>query len=139
MINRNTLKKVTHAKLKAAKILYREGDCDNAGYLLGYVVECSLKTLICKNLKILEYPDTGDHKSIFNSHSFDRLLLLSGYSTEINLAKNPGLFNNWSILTKYWTPELRYNISASPTTIRDRITALEDPTDGFFTWIKKRW
>lgn len=140
MINKRTLKLAAKAKLRSAKILYNNGQYDDAGYLLGYVVEISLKTMICKRLNLIEYPDTGNHKSIFTSHDFDRLLLLSGYSGEIQLNKNRDLFNNWSILTKDWEPEIRYNENTySQSIISAKLSALEDPTHGFFTWIKKRW
>ena len=99
MVNRNTLKEVAKAKLKAAKILHSAGDSDTAGYLLGYVVECSLKAAICKKLNLTNYPDTGRHTGVFAVHELDRLLILSGYSSEIELTKNPNLFNNWHRLT----------------------------------------
>ena len=108
--------------------------------MLGYVVECSLKATICKKLKLVDYPDTGRHTSVFAVHELDRLLILSGYSNEIEFTRNPNLFNNWSILTKDWKPEIRYNIGTyAPAIINAKIAALEDPVDGFFTWIKKRW
>ena len=140
MVTRATLKQVAKTKLQAAKILHAAGDSETAGYLLGYVVECSLKAAICKTLKLVEYPDTGQHTGVFASHSLDRLLILSGHSREDELTKNQNLFNNWSIVTKDWKPEIRYNVNTYATNIiADKIAALEDPDDGFFTWIKKRW
>lgn len=87
VINRQTLKSVAKQKLKAAKILFDAGDYDTAGYLIGYVVECGLKAAICRKLRLKVYPDTGDHRDVFASHSFDRLLMLSGYSSDMDLAK----------------------------------------------------
>ncbi len=140
MVKREVFKRVAKKKLNAAKILYSAGDFDTAGYLLGYVVECSIKALICKTLKLDEYPDTGRHHDVFASHDFDRLILLSGYSKDIDLNANEDLFNNWSILTKDWKPETRYNEGVySEALIKDKITALEEPNNGFLFWIKKRW
>ncbi len=134
------LRKVVKAKLKAAKILYKAKDYDTAGYLLGYVVECSLKALICKKLNLDEYPDTGKHYDVFASHDLDRLMMLSGYSSDFRLEPTSGLVNNWGILTKDWKPEIRYNIGAyNSDLIQTKLNALEDKDEGFFTWIKKRW
>ncbi len=134
------LRQVVKTKLKAAKILFDAGEYTTAGYLLGYVVECSLKAVICKKLKLTNYPDSGKHFDIFASHDFDRLLMLSGYSEEITLTTNTTLFNNWSILTKDWKPEIRYSVTAyTANNIHDKIAALEDRADGFLVWIKKRW
>lgn len=140
MLNRIALKTATKAKLKAAKILFSAGDNDTAGYLLGYVVECSLKAVICRKLKISEYPDTGKFQNVFATHEFDRLLLLSGYSAEIDLSKNPSLFNYWSILTKDWKPDIRYNGNIyTSAVIQDKLNALEDGRGGFLRWVKRRW
>ena len=140
MSNRQTLKSVTKAKLKAAKILYQSGDSDTAGYLLGYVVECALKAVICRKLNLSEYPDTSRHKDVFASHDFDRLLTLSGYSNKIDLKVNQKLFNNWSILTKDWKPETRYNENVyNQNVIQEKFNALEDSKDGFLVWIKRKW
>lgn len=139
-MTRNDLKEVVKTKLKAAKILFNAGDYTTSGYLLGYVVECSLKAVICKKLKLAIYPDSGKHFDVFASHDFDRLLMLSGYSEDITLQSNPTLFNYWSILTKDWKPEIRYNNTVyTLNNIQDKITALEDSNDGFLVWIKKRW
>lgn len=140
MANRQTLRSVTRAKLKAAKILYDSGDSDTAGYLLGYVVECALKAAICRKLNLPEYPDASRHKDVFASHDLDRLLTLSGYSSEINLKANSKLFNNWSILTKDWKPETRYNENVyNQSVVQEKLNALEDQKDGFLVWIKRKW
>jgi len=140
VIDRQTLRSVSLAKLKAAKILFNSRDFDTAGYLLGYVVECALKASVCKRLNLNQYPDTGRHKDVFASHDFDRLLILSGHAKEIDLSVNPDLFQNWSILTKDWKPETRYNENVyNDHVVKDKIIALEDRSNGFLSWIKRKW
>lgn len=141
MQDRNTLKSVAKLKLQAAKILYEANDYDTAGYLLGYVVECVLKAAICKRLRLQDYPDSKRHRDVFASHALDRLLILSGLSSDISLTKNIELYKNWSTLTKDWKPEIRYNLSTyDSSTIEDKLKALEDKPNGFLSWIKKgRW
>ena len=142
-MTRKELQKIAVTRLKEAKVLYDTSLYDGAVYLCGYVVEAALKARICKHLQMKEYLDTGDMKSVFLSHDFDRLLFLSGLKNRINLANRRGtdLFKNWSLLTT-WTPDMRY---ASVGTYdqqyaADLIKALEDNRDGFLIWIKKyRW
>lgn len=74
-------KAAAKARLKAAEILMENEDWDMAGYLLGYVLECALKSVVCKNLRLTKYPagdkDKGE-KDYFWTHRFDRLLTISG-------------------------------------------------------------
>ena len=139
MIKRGDLKKIARIRLREVKALYKSGLFDGAAYLCGYVVEASLKAMICKNLKISKYPDEGEVRHIFTSHDFDRLLLLAGLQKEISLRKDKNLFTNWSLLTK-WKPEKRYKIGIyKKEDVKDLLKALEEKRSGFFTWIKKIW
>ena len=141
MIKRNDLKLIAETRLKEAKVLFDNGFYDGAGYLCGYVVETALKAVICKNLRIDEYPDEGKDKTIFTSHDFDRLLLLSGLQKRISLSnkKNKDLFENWSLLTA-WKPEGRYVINGyTKKDVQELFKALEDKKHGFFSWIQKIW
>lgn len=141
MIDCVDLKKIAETRLKESRVLFNAGCYDGCVYLAGYVVEVSLKAVVCKNLKIQEYPDNGAHKEVFNSHNFDRLLLLSGLSKRISATnrRNQKLFKNWSILTQ-WKPEGRYTPigTYSVNNATDYLDAL-DGTHGFFKFIKKVW
>lgn len=142
MIKREDLKLIAETRLKEAKVLYKSHLYDGAAYLCGYVVETSLKVMICKNLKIDNYPDDGEERKIFFSHDFDRLLLLAGLSKKINAKnkRNKKLFANWSILTQ-WRPEGRYAPIGTykENDAKEFLKALEDKKDGFFVFIKRVW
>lgn len=141
MIRHEDLKDIAVTRLKEARVLYQKAMYDGAGYLCGYVVETALKARICKNLRIKEYPDEGKDKSIFSSHDFDRLLLLSGLQSKINLGhkKNKVLFANWSLLTS-WRPERRYKLGEfTKADVEELFKALEGSPQSFLTWIKKLW
>lgn len=140
MIKYKDLKKIAEIRLKEAQILNSNGYYDGATYLCGYVVETALKARICKNLNIQDYPDTGENKSIFSSHNFDRLLLLSGLQDQISISKNPQLFQNWSLLTT-WKPDGRYQSigTCSKQSAKDTLQALTQSKFGFLKWIKKQW
>lgn len=142
MINRTILKSLVVRKLKASKALYTAGDYDTAGYILGYVVECGLKAIICKTLNLREYPDTGRHFNVFASHSLDLLLILSGYSCELDITRksNKHLKNNWQKLTKDWSPDVRYKQGVySQDLIKEKLVAIEDSKYGFLAWFQGKW
>lgn len=145
MIKREDLKLIALIRLKEAKVLYKNGFYDGAAYLCGYVVEATLKAMICKNLKITDYPDDDSSiknaKTIFYSHDFDRLVLLAGLQKEISLTnkKNKDLFKNWSLLTT-WKPDHRYRVNEyTKQDVKDLLNALENRSSGFFSWIKRKW
>jgi len=141
MIKYKDLKKIAQTRFKEAKVLYKNQLYDGCVYLCGYVVEVSLKARICKTLNIDLYPDDDKNlRGFFSSHDFDRLLLLSGLQNEINALKNPRLFTNWSLLTK-WKPESRYTPIGTykKQNAIDLINALSEKDSGFYKWIKKIW
>ncbi|MCX6743518.1 MAG: HEPN domain-containing protein, partial [Candidatus Parcubacteria bacterium] len=134
------LKRIALSRLKESKVLFKAGFYDGSVYLGGYVLEVALKALICKHLRINQYPDEGRNKDLFSCHDFDRLLLLSGLSKRINTnnKKNKELFRNWSTLTQ-WRSEGRYTAIGTykKQYVNDFFKALEDKKYGLFTFIKK--
>lgn len=143
MADRQSFKKLALARLRSSKLLYKYKDYDAAGYLIGYVVEFALKATICKTLNLTTYPGSGEkHFEVFATHNVDRLLILSGLSSEIDINKNRELFTNWSVLTSDWGPEVRYELSKyDKIKIENKLKALEDKPNGFLAWIKggKKW
>jgi len=142
MLTRNELKELAKARLQEAKVLFDKGLYDGACYLAGYVVELALKARICKILDLDEYPQTGEISRAFKTHNYDNLLKLSGLERRFNdaIGTNPSLLINWSVL-EGWTEEFRYRPigSSSKKDIERIINALDNPKDGVFTWIKRRW
>lgn len=142
MITCLELKKIAQTRLNEAKCLYKAGFYDGAVYLAGYVVEISLKALLCKHLKMDGIPDNNEkHKEVFCTHDFDRLLILSGLTKKINAnnKRNNKLFVNWSIVTG-WNPSNRYTVSGvSQGEAKLFLKALDDKNYGIFVYIKKIW
>ena len=137
MPSRQELKDLAKVRLKEAEVLFNAGYYDGAAYLCGYVVEMALKARICRLLGGT-YPDTGKYKQAYAVHDFDQLLYLSGLRPKM-VAGTP-LFANWSIATP-WTPERRYQPvgTHSQQDALNILTAIRDPNDGIFKWIKKYW
>jgi len=106
------------------------------------VVELALKARICKILDLAEYPQLGEISRAFKTHKYSDLLKLSGLERRFNdaMKTNPSLYGNWTLL-RDWTEEFRYrSIGSSSKKDAERIiNALDEPKDGVFTWIKKRW
>ncbi len=107
MIDRTDLRKIARERLKDAEALLSAARYDGAIYLGGYVVELSLKSRICKNLKWKGSPQSKrefQSYQSFKTHDLDVLLSLSGLEQKIK-AK---YLAEWSAVAT-WDPEARYN------------------------------
>lgn len=142
MATKNELRAIAKTRLKESKELYSKGLYDGALYLAGYVVETALKACICKLLKVSEYPDRGELGRVFKSHKIDDLIFLAGLKAKLDEELNLHIdFEaNWT-LTTTWSETFRYKPIGTATQMQvlNFINALEDPTYGIFTWLKKRW
>ena len=106
MISRNELRKISHARLKDAEVLYKNRRYDSAVYLCGYVVEVALKAKICKTLRWAGYTSTRSEFQAYQSfktHDLDVLLSLSGVESKIRIQ----YFTEWSNIAT-WDSEVRY-------------------------------
>jgi len=141
-LTRTELKKLAETKLKEVKALYENELYDGAYYASGYVLEFALKARICKILNIDAFPEQRKISKLFKTHNLKDLIFLAGLEKEFNNAKanNSNLLTNWSIISD-WSEHLRYELvgSSQKESIEGIIEALEDPKDGVFTWIKKKW
>ncbi len=107
MIDRAELRKIARERLKDAEALFAAARYDGAIYLGGYVVELSLKSRICRNLKWKGFPQTrNEFQSYlsFKTHDLDVLLSLSGAEESIKTRH----LAEWSAVAT-WDPEARYN------------------------------
>jgi HEPN domain-containing protein len=106
-LTRQRLQSLARLRLREAEALYKAKLYDGCVYLAGYAIELALKARICTLLKLSEYPETGELGKACKLHKLDQLKVLAGLSQEIDSTRNPGLFANWSVATK-WNPEQRY-------------------------------
>lgn len=149
MSNCGGLKQITEARLKSAETLMMVQDWHGAAYMLGYVLECALKAVICKTLHLVEYPENTKNNKIdsyFMTHRFEQLLLVSGLE-DIFSSRGPAqAWQNWSdFMLKYqgdW-PTMRYNVDViwNEIEVNKLYNNLTDPQYGIITLIrkKKRW
>ena len=143
MNSRTEIKKIALKKLKDAERLYKSGSYDNAFYLAGYCVELAFKARICKNIAIdnLFMPNSR-HLKLFKTHDFDVLLVFSGLSERLDVAKsiNVDFHQNWSYICA-WKEDCRYGVlgSKNQTEVLQFLDAIRHPTNGFLKWIKRYW
>ena len=139
-MNNKELRELARAWLKGAKILDKHNDHDGAVYLIGYVIEFSLKAIICKRLNLCDYPESGDDAKFFKTHNYDRLLTLSGMSDKISINGDQDLWQNWSKLTSFPSTTVRYEPvgTYNQQDVQELLEALESDK-GFLTFAKKRW
>lgn len=141
MPSKTELRAISKTRLREVKTLYNHQLYDGATYLSGYVIETALKARICKVLDS-DYPETGEMSRSFLTHKFDILVKLGGLQKILDkeLNSNINFKTNWSLVTG-WTEAFRYKSigSSSKREVADLLNALEDKSDGVFTWIKKQW
>ena len=152
MATRTELRKITRARITAAKILIEAKDYDYAGYTMGFVLECALKACVCKKLDLTSYPADDSSidsniRSTFRTHEFDMLQMLAGLSNKFtNTGSNP-YFASWSAATKDYIPpgnqqwvNMRYQPNYwTESKVKSVYNALTKNTNGILVYLKKRW
>lgn len=116
MTGETDFKRLSNIRIKTVKTLLKANDWDAAAYMIGFVLECSLKAVICKTLNFSTYPDEyGPRRDenivkFFKTHEFQTLLTLSGM--EDIFGYEGKRFRLWSEFTQYfpgnWTV-IRYD------------------------------
>lgn len=137
------LKTIALKRLKTVDILMKAEDWELATYIMGYVLECALKAMVCKTLRLTKYPDVKIAKGVFITHKFDRLLLVSGM-TDIFSDRGPAeaWFHWGQFVNEYkgeWTG-MRYELGKrGEQQVKNLYTHLTDTNGGILEEIKKRW
>jgi hypothetical protein len=141
MKSKKDIKNIALNKLLEARALYEAGYYDGAFYLGGYCIELALKARICKNLDIDNLFDSK-YLRFFKVHDFDTLLMFSGLGERFERAKatNIDLYQNWSYIC-VWKEDCRYATVGNKTQIEvlQFLNAIDEPSNGFLSWIKKYW
>ena len=140
------LKTISEARLKTAKTLIDAGDWIVSAYIMGCVLECALKAMVCKTLCLPSYPPTSksENKKIetfFRTHEFDSLLIVSGLLDVFGFGKQ--FYNNWSAFTQeylgQWT-DMRYEANnQNKEWDETKINFVYNELNTLIGEIKKRW
>lgn len=137
-MNRTDLQKLSHARIREAKILFNAGEYGGAYYLSGYAVECALKACFAKRIRRYDFPDKNV-RSVF-IHNLPELVVVAGLKDELFSArsKNAKFAAGWDVVCK-WTEESRYSSILMKGDADEILNAISRRKDGVLPWIKRYW
>jgi hypothetical protein len=137
-MNRSELQRLSNARIREAKILFRANEFSGAYYLAGYALECALKSCFAKTVKRHDFPDKDRHTKVF-THKINTLVELSKLENELARAKQaiPGFESSWTVAMK-WNEEARYK-HWSKEEAEALLDAIQRRTNGVLPWIKRHW
>ena len=107
--------------------------------MLGYAVECALKSCIAKQFREYDFPDK---KLVLDSHTHElsKLLSVSGLKSEFEkqIRISPELDSNWAIV-KDWSEQIRYQCGINKMKANDFYNAVTEKFTGILSWLKNWW
>lgn len=124
-----------------AHLVTEVGRWSAAYYLIGYAVECGLKS--CVLVRVATHPELiYQDRNFSNSawtHDIESLLIAADLKTErdTDAAANRALYSNWQVV-KQWNEKSRYE-QRTQADARRMFDAVIDPKDGVMQWIRARW
>lgn len=139
VINRQDLQRLSRIRASEAKVLLDGGNFAGSYYLMGYAVECAIKSAIAKQTKCYDFPNKQLAADSYK-HDLKSLMQTAGLwpAFEVAIRSNPSLADNWSVV-KDWNEASRYILSVSDARARDLYSACTAKTDGLLSWLKKCW
>jgi hypothetical protein len=112
-----------------------------AYYLIGYAVECGLKSCVVR--RVTTHPEVVYEDRKFSSdawtHDLESLLVVADIKDDRDndAAASLALYQNWQQV-KDWNERSRYEQMTQAMAQR-LFEAVTDPTDGVMQWIRARW
>ena len=138
-MNRKDLQTLSDLRVKEATALFDQGLFDGAYYLLGYAMECALKSCIARQFRQYDFPDK---KLVLDSytHELEKLLSVSGLKEklETELKNNPAMEFNWGAV-KDWSEKARYHYGKGKIESLDFYNAVTEEGTGILSWLKNWW
>ena len=138
-MNRKDLQTLSDLRVKEATALFDQGLFDGAYYLLGYAMECALKSCIARQFRQYDFPDK---KLVLDSytHELEKLLSVSGLKEklETELKNNPAMEFNWGVV-KDWSEKARYHNGKGKIESLDFYNAVTEEGTGILSWLKNWW
>lgn len=112
-----------------------------AFYLIGYAVECGLKS--CVLVRVAAHPEVIYQERNFSirawTHNIEELVVLADLRVvrDADATVNPALYQHWQRV-RNWTEESRYQ---QKTQVQAQLLydAVTDAKDGVMQWIRLRW
>jgi HEPN domain-containing protein len=142
-VNRAELQRIATERIRDATVLLAGSQWSAAYYLIGYAIECALKSCILRHLEEtgVLFKDRTYLKKLGEcwTHDFDKLLDLAGLSKEQRrtAGANPSLLGFWGVV-KDWAESSRYEQKTEIEARRLYEAITHDP-DGVLAWIRRHW
>ncbi|HEV3138435.1 MAG TPA: hypothetical protein VGZ26_11040 [Pirellulales bacterium] len=142
-MDRAQLQRLVEDRVVDAQALLSAGRWSAAYYLIGYAVECGLKSCILAhlagNVAIIFEEGNKRYSEKCWSHNVDELVGLAGLERQrkTDTNANSTLGNNWMI-AKDWKETSRYK-QTSEVDAKKLWSAVTDNPDGVLRWIKSHW
>jgi hypothetical protein len=138
-MNRAELKRLSHIRIKEAKLLLDDRCPNGAYYLAGYTVECALKACIAKQTHRHDFPDKKRGDDSY-THDLIKLVKVANLENELRqeLGTNRVFRDNWSTVQK-WSEAIRYETAVQKAEVVALLAAITDQKDGVLSWLKKYW
>jgi AbiV family abortive infection protein len=138
-MNRQDLQQLSRLRSREAKLLLDQGSYPGSYYLMGYAIECAIKSAIAKKIQRHDFPDKSLANSSF-THDLKQLLQTAGAWCifEADMKAERSLARNWAV-AKDWSESSRYVLSTSETQARDLYSASTARTHGLLPWLKNYW
>lgn len=137
-MNRADLQQLADERVADASSLLRTGQWFGAYCVVGYAVECALKSCIAKLVNLHDFPDKELANRSF-THEIEVLVRVAGLAParDTDARLNPLLGQNW-LIVKRWNERARYG-RWTESEARELFLAVTDPVSGVLPWIKFRW
>jgi hypothetical protein len=140
-MNRPELQRLAHERIDNATVLLAAGHWSAAFYIVGYAVECALKSCVLRHIHdtgaIFADPDYEVKK--FRTHDFKQLVELAGLKIAVDIAQgtNPTFKLYWTVALR-WNETSRYE-TKTEAQAREVYEAITEPTNGALAWIQQHW
>jgi HEPN domain-containing protein len=137
-VHRDDLQAVALARLSEAQSLLDSSGWSGAYYLVGYAVECSLKSVIASKFPEFSIPDKRFVMEI-HTHDLAQLVRLAGLESDLQsrLSDSIEFQISWSV-AKDWSENSRYQLW-SEHEARDMCSAVGDASHGVLEWVMEKW
>ena len=137
-MHRDIWRELAEERLVDARALLAAKQWSGAYYLVGYSIECALKSLIADGFTASTTPVK---KFVFDihTHSLNKLIGFAGLEPDLRsrLSSDLPFQLNWQ-LVKDWDETSRYAIWTDKEAT-DLFSAVDSANNGIFEWVKSKW
>ena len=142
-MTRADLQKLAQDRVDDATVLICAGRWSAAYHLIGYALECGLKSCVLAHVQNtgMIFRDRNYLKNLADcwTHDLDKLVQLAGLTADLGktVAVNANLQSNW-LVAKDWKETSRYE-EKTEIEARDLYEAITNEPDGVLLWIRTSW